>query len=215
MIGVEVRGLQQVLGRLERAQKNIDAGERRLVQQGSFQARRRLVGHLSARTAGSDPFWGPKSPAAGPWMRSRSGQTRARLSPGGVVLKTPVGYQAAVGSPDAHMALHETGGTIAGKQFLRIPTSAALTAGGVDRFRGMSARDIPDSFLVRTKAGKLWVVRETGGKNSRKLEFLYLLVRSVTLRPRGIFAAVAKEMDSWMSKEGRQLVTQVVRQANG
>lgn len=214
MIGVEVKGVHQVLGRLERAQKNIEAGERRLTYMGGVQARRRLRDHVSNRTAGSDPFWGPKSPAAGPWMRSRSGQTRGRIVEG-PVLKTAKGYQVAVGSPDAHMALHEVGGAIAGRQFLRIPTSAALTAGGIDRFKGMSARDIPDSFLVRTKAGRLWVAREVGGKNSRRVEFLYLLKRSVTLRPRGIFAAVAKEMSDWMSKEGRQLVTQVVRQANG
>lgn len=208
MIGARVIGADLVARKLERLGRELDAAEKNLAVKGSLLVRKLLGKRLTGR-APSDPFWGKGSPS-GAFLGSRTGGTRGRLSPGGVAIKVAGRWQAAVGSPDAHMAMHETGGTIQGRQFLRIPTAAAQTAGGQDRNAGRSIRNVPGLFLFRSEAGKLWAaVREAD-----RLTLLYLLVRSVTLRGRGIFAATEREARPQIAALGNAEVRIVTARAN-
>ena len=211
MIGLEVRGVSETQRRLSQVPADLDDAERQTVQQGSIIARRKLVERMS-RSGGSDPFWGRRSPE-GAYLGSRSGKSRQRLSPGGLAFKVGGRWQSMVGSPDRHIEFLEEGGTISGKQYLRIPTAAAQTAGGSDRNRGRSLRDVPGLFLLRSKRGKLWAAMST--HRGRAITLLYLLVRSVTMRPRGLFAAVAREMEPVLRALGGERVASVVRKANG
>jgi hypothetical protein len=129
-----------------------------------------------------------------------------------VVIKTGRGYQAAVGSPDAHVKHLNEGGTVLGKQYLRIPTAAAQLGSGQDRNAGRSIRDIPGAFLQRTRTGKLWAMAPGPGGS---VTFLYLLVRQVHHRPRHFLEATAKEMEPEMVSMGLEGVSALVRKANG
>lgn len=211
MIATKIIGVDRVLAKLERAGVEMDRAEMNTVRQGSIILRRALVQHLSGR-APSDPFWGKGSPS-GAFMGARTGQSRSRLSPGGLAVKQGNRWSAAVGSPDKHVAFQEQGGTIQGRQFLRIPTRAAQTAGGMDRNAGRSIRDIPGSFLMRSRAGNLWAAVRASGDSVPTL--LYMLVRSVTQRARGIFATVRREIEPQIAALGRVEVAAVVRHANG
>lgn len=211
MIGLQVLGADVVAARLRRLGERMDAAERGVAVKGSILLRKLLVKRMSAR-APSDPFWGKGSPA-GPYLGGRTGQTRARLSPGGQAFKFLGRWQAAVGSPDAHVAMHETGGTITGRQFLRIPTAAAQTRGGEDRNKGRSIRDIPGAFLFRSGDGKLWAAFRGAGDS--KVTLLYLLVRSIRLRGRGLFAATAQEIEPQIREIGNAEIRPIVREAHG
>lgn len=211
MISAQVIGAEAVAARIRKLGSDVDRAERAIAERGSLIVRRGLVQHMTG-TATRDPFWGKQSPKTGPFLAGRTGQTRARLSPGGVAVKHAGRWIAAVGSPDAHVLHHETGGTIHGRQYLRIPTAAAQTAGGQDRNVGRSIRDIPGAYLFRSEAGKLWAaVNDSGGRQT----LLYLLVRSVTQRGRGIFAAVRNESQPLITALGGAQVSVAVRSANG
>jgi len=210
VIGAQVFGADRVALRLQKLGVDLDRAEKSIAVRGSLLARKHLVAHLSGK-GGRDPFWGKTSPS-GAFLGGRTGQTRQRLSPGGLAVKHGARWQAAVGSPDAHVAFHEKGGTIQGRQFLRIPTAAAQTGGGQDRNAGRSIRDIPGSYLFRSKAGKLWAaVNDASGEQS----LLYLLVRSITYRGRGIFATVEREVQPLVRALGNAEVKIVTAAANG
>jgi hypothetical protein len=211
VISAQVFGAQSVAARLEKAGHDLDRAEKAIAVRGSLLVRRGLVAHMTGR-ATRDPFWGKGSPS-GAFLGGRTGQTRDRLSPGGVAVKTFGRWTAAVGSPDAHVLMHEVGGTIHGRQFLRIPTAAAQTLGGQDRNVGRSIRDIPGSFLFRSNAGKLWAA--VRGAGDSQITLLYLLVRRVTHRARGLFAAVEREVRPKIVALGAAEVRTVVRDANG
>lgn len=210
MISAQVFGAEQVAARLQKLGVDLDRVEKSVAVRGSLLVRKHLVAHLSGK-GGRDAFWGKTSPS-GAFLGGRTGQTRQRLSPGGLAIKTAGRWSAAVGSPDAHVALHEKGGTIHGRQFLRIPTRNAQTAGGQDRNAGRSIRNLPNVFLFRSRAGKLWAAQSG---TSEKLSLLYLLVRSVTHRGRGIFAAVEREVQPLVRALGNAEVKVVTVQANG
>jgi len=81
----------------------------------------------------------------------------------------------------------ELGGVIepVTSKFLRIPTENAMTAQGIDKMPGPLRATAPEGFfqLVRTKAGRLMLVHDVGGRNARS-EIWYWLVPRVTLPPR-------------------------------
>lgn len=139
----------------------------------------------------NDPFWGVRG-ASGNALGVRSGHTRNSIS--GTVLVGMGGthVQGIVGSPLKHVRLHEEGGTINGSPYLRIPTRVMQTPAGVDRLIGVSARSLPNTAVIRSKRN-LWIV-ETGTPRSKLASqvngfplMLYLLKRSITLRPRRMF----------------------------
>lgn len=210
MISVEVKGAEEVERRLRRLPDDGRSAMEKGLRAGSILLRRNIVNHLSSRMRGPSGFWGPGS-VAGSFLGARTGQTRARISPGGIVFHRGNDMYTAVGSPDPHVLQHEEGGTVRGSQFLRVPTAAALTAGGVDRYTGMSVRGIPGLRVIRTGSGKLWIVRE----ENRKTTFLYLLVRSIRFRSRGMFkAAMAETAPDFIGGMQAQVST-MVRRANG
>jgi hypothetical protein len=111
-----------------------------------------------------------------------------------------------VGSPLRQMKLHELGGTITGKPWLRIPTRASQTAAGVDRLAGVSARTIAGGFIFRSKAANLWIAARQGAN----LVLLYLLRRSVTLRARHIFRDSLRRMTPFIRAEFKSAVGRIV-----
>lgn len=213
-ISVQVKGAKETQARLARASASYDQIAQSAVRMASILMRRKLVQRMTGKFAGRDPFWGKRSPA-GAYLGARSGQTRVRLSPGGVVFRRGDTWTSTVGSPDPHVRLHEHGGIVRGgspKGFLRIPTAVMQTPAGVDRLTGQSAKALGNTFFLRSKAGNLWIA--TRGRR-KELVLLYLLRRFATYRPRGIFAAVHQEMQAEFARIGALNMQTLVRQAGG
>ncbi len=173
----------------------------------SLLIRKALTAELSSKPKRS-AFWGVMG--GSPGLAVRTGRTRARLSPGGRVYRVGKEIIAAVGSPDQHVLDAEEGGTFTTSGFFRIPTAAAQTRAGVDRWAGMSIRNIPGAFLRRSKSGKLWAYWPKPDGDG--VERLYLLVKSVNRAARHIFARVTKETrDDVVRQVGRGVALQVQR----
>ena len=81
-----------------------------------------------------------------------------------------------------HARIHEVGGTITPKKsnWLTIPLRAAKTKSGIARGK---ARDYANTFFIKHKTdpNKLLLVRSLGDDD---IEPLFVLVKSITLRPR-------------------------------
>lgn len=184
MIGVSVKGVEHVRGNLTRARTGVRTAQERGVAKASVLVSRLLREELTGK-AGSSAFWG-KTGAQGNQLAVRSGKTRASITPGGNVIRIGDNVVAAVGSGEESLKRHESGGTFNGTSpggYFRIPTREAQTGAGVDRNAGQSIRNIAGAFLVRTMSGRLWAAIAKG----KSLVLLYLLVKSITLRPRHIF----------------------------
>lgn len=215
-IAISTIGLPRTASNLARAANDLPNDTSRSLQRSALLLQRMLRARVSA-PAGRHPFWGKSSPF-GAALGGRSGKTRQRISVG-PLLKLPsfLGSQmsVAVGSEDRHLAFHEKGGTITGSPYLRIPTAAAQTAAGVDINQGRSVRGVAGYRIIKSKAGNLWIVRELGGANTRRLEFMYLLKRSVRMRPRMIFAVSKMEVEPLANRDANLTVGEVTRRANG
>lgn len=97
----------------------------------------------------------------------------------------------AVGSDIPYAPIHEFGGTITPKRanFLTIPLGAAKTPAGAGRGR---ARDFPNTFVRRSKAGKLIIFQKI---SRNRIIPLFLLVKSVRIPKRPwLKPAVEKNM---------------------
>lgn len=227
MISVSVSGIEEAEARLRAASEDAERGTRKAVYDASIETSRKLKGRFLPRQ-GYHQLWGPMS-ASGSFLTARSGQSKARITQGGDVIERRAGaaveYRAEVGSPDPHIAFLEEGGTIRGSQFLRIPTVYAQTPSGQDRNTGQSAKNIPGTFLIRSKAGRLWIMQKRGPSRTEKartgtLGFraavpLYLLVRSVTQRGRHLFRDTAAEMAPKLDQRLSAEVTRLTERANG
>lgn len=195
MIGLKITGIRETVQKFERLEQDLQALHLRAMKAATVRTRNALFSAMSGVVV-SVPFWGAKSPE-GHILAARSGHTRAALSPGQV-------WQAGehtfgvVGHSEPHVAALEVGATIrpTSGQFLRIPTANVLTGAGVDRYTGMSIRQIPGARLIRTKTGRLWAIRPVGSGRTARIEFLYLLVRSVKLPEKRIFATVTVRMNA-------------------
>ena len=89
--------------------------------------------------------------------------------------------QGSIGAPGIIYAkIQETGGTIKAKnaKFLTIPLKAALNANGTPIMK--SARDWPNTFVARSKAGNLIIFQKRGAQ----IVPLYVLKPSVVIPPR-------------------------------
>lgn len=88
--------------------------------------------------------------------------------------------------------IHELGGEITPtkKKWLTIPLDAAKTASGIMR---ASAMHWPDTFFMTSKKGNLLIMQDRGDADPLPL---FLLVRSVRLKPRLGF------LDTWRKTEG-------------
>jgi hypothetical protein len=145
----------------------------------------------------TDKFWG-RMGARGDWLGSRTGETRKRLSPAGIVVKQGNKLVCSVGSPDAYVARLEEDSTITstGKMF-RIPTAAAQNGSGQDVNTGRSVLGLGGLRVIKLKSGNSWIV----SKNAQgKTIFLYLLKRTVKQRGRHVFERVRAMVDKEADK---------------
>jgi hypothetical protein len=85
-------------------------------------------------------------------------------------------------------------------KYLTVPLPAALTAAGVLRAR---ARDWPNTFIVRTKKGGLFIAHQVGGKP----EFLFALKKEVKVPPRLGF------VDNWQGSEWSQARIEILQES--
>lgn len=161
------------------------------------------------------PFWGRIGTADG--LMVRTGKTRASLTPAFRPLRIGNRTTVSVGSPDQHVLDLEEGGTMsAGAGYFRIPTADAQTHAGVDRWAGMSIRDIPGAHLYRNPISrKLWAYQaEPGALGTGKHRLLYLLTKTVTRQGRHIFSRTAAEQrPAVVAAVGRE-VSLAVQKAN-
>jgi hypothetical protein len=212
VVSVTVKGADRALANLDKAIRDMPRAQERAVSKASILLSKETRNQLTGQK-GSHTFFGTTG-APAPHLGVRTGQTRSRITPGGLVFRHGNTVFSVVGSPDRHVLKHEEGGTILGRQFLRIPLAAAQSPSGAERgeFAGRSLRDVPDVFLRRSKAGNLIAWRAIGGG---KLKALYLLVRSVTLPARGMFKAVRERVTPEVNAIVGGEVSVVTRAANG
>ena len=128
------------------------------------------------------------------------------------ITKTGNGFlEGVVGSSLVYSAIHEDGGIIRPKrsQFLTIP---------VDPLKfpiGTTARDFPNAFFIpenRTPSGKALIARRIGKGKRAQLEVLFVLQRSVKIKPKKYLARAAKRSEPLIAEEfGRGINTAVRR----
>lgn len=214
VIGVQTKGLDETLKRLEGAERGMPTAIERSVARSSLLLARETRLQLSGKGQ-SDVFLGRKG-ATAPFLGARSGGTRSRITPGGQVFRSGDTFFSAVGSPDKYMPMQEEGGTITGNKFLRIPLASAQTGGGTERgeFKGRSLRDVPGIFLVRSHGGRLFAARSRGRGRGARVEFLYLLTRSVRIPARHPFQAVRERVAPEVNRMTGGEVETVMRKAN-
>jgi hypothetical protein len=138
-------------------------------------------------TAGSNELFG-KTGGAGDSLATVTGHAKRSIVRR--VFAKVLQVVGVVGSPLSYVRMHEVGGTVRGKSYLRIPTKFAKTAAGADRNAGRSARAIPNTAIFRSRSGNLWVweVGTARAKASpRGIIPLYLLKPSIKLRARHMF----------------------------
>lgn len=236
MIGVTVTGVDKVTKNLRGARAGTGPATARGVRLGVAIVNRAWKLELS-RKGEVDAFWG-KGGATDDGLAVRTGRTRASIT--GEQFRSGDTYVGVVGSKEKHLKDHEDGATLAGTSpggFHRIPTAAAKTAAGVDRNAGRSIRDILNAFIFRSRKGSLWAaIHTTAGQNPIRslaartafrtaqraaigmvasgMTLLYLLVKSITLRPRKIAARVRREQEKPVVEALRSQVSIVVAQAN-
>lgn len=182
--------------RFARTPKALANATRRTMETATVMVEADLKRNALTGTKGRDPFWGVTG-ASGSALGVRSGHTRRSIARA-VFTLPPAAVVGTIGSPLPQMKLHEQGGTVQGKPWLRIPTAVMQTAAGVDRLAGRSARTLPNTTIIKSRKGALWIA-EVGTPRSRLAAelngvplLLYKLVRSVTLRPRRIFTETLK-----------------------
>lgn len=210
-LNVQVNGDKEIARKLAVLQHELPAANERSVAAGGFIVLRELQQRLSGQPRG-DAFWG-RGGAVGDFLTTRSGKTRQRLV-GGQVMTAPDGSAfTSVGSPDRYMLAHETGGRFSTSGFFRIPTAAAQTASGVDRFMGRSIRG-SGMKLIRTRTGKLWAVLESGVRAAR-VTFMYLFVKSIKLPARHPFEGARKDAEPKVFRVFGNNIAATVRRNGG
>jgi len=135
--------------------------------------------------AGASGFWG-KTGAGGDSLAVVTGHTRRTIV--SRVFSRALSIIGVIGSPLKSFAMHEFGGTIRGRPYLRIPTAWMKKPSGQDRLSGRSARTLPGTAVFRSRAGNLfvWQRRPTGPVP------LYMLKTSVKLRARHMLGHLLK-----------------------
>lgn len=175
-----------------------------------------LKAHALTGKKGQDAFWGVTG-ATGDALGVRTGHTRRSIATA-VFGAFPAGVVGTVGSALRQMKLHEEGGTITGKPWLRIPTRVMQRPGsGTDALAGKSARSLPNTFILKSKSGNLWIAE--GGTPRAKLAqelngvplLLYMLVHSITLRARRPFAGTLARVRGRVGKLFGAMFTATVR----
>lgn len=211
MIGVSVKGADRAAANLKTASREVLTAQEVGVRRSTALIERSLKLELSER-GGQDAFWG-KTGSPGSGLAVRTGRTRASVTGGGASFRVGDRVVGVVGSKEVHLKLHEDGATVPGtspRGYARIPTGAAQTGAGADRWAGTSIRNIPGAFLLQSKTGRLWAAMRSGNR----LTLLYLLVKSVHLRARSIFQRISRKETPNVVAIMKQQISLVVNKAN-
>lgn len=171
---------------------------------------------LLRQSQSRDPFWGVTGTKAPVGLGVRTGNTfKQVIATGRVYNDMAGGIWTFIAHPGQHIKQLEDGGVVKGNPWLKIPTRAAQTPSGADRWPSGKA---PNSFIwptkkmVNFKGGRPkrpWIVTAAGGK----LTLLYMLTTSVTLRPHHTFATLNRAMGERMLELGRGAMAAIVREA--
>lgn len=124
-------------------------------------------------------------------LQKRSGKGIQSIMRSRLVMEGPTLNDIMASMDTGTMTIHETGGTIAARnvRFLTIPLPAALDRRGLPKKR--SARDWPNTFVRRSRAGNLIIFQRT----RTGLVPLYLLKPSVRIPARlGMARTVEQEI---------------------
>ena len=122
-----------------------------------------------------------KENASGPIIHVRSGRLRSSIGSytfgSDKELVGRVGSGQRTGQPVKYAGILETGGTIrpVKAKMLAIPLKAALTSAGVPRY---TPREVPNSFIMRTKNGNLMIFAKSGKK---RITPMFALVKSAKI----------------------------------
>lgn len=90
------------------------------------------------------------------------------------------------GIASKYTLIQEEGGTIVGKPWLTIPLAGNLTAAGIPRFksaRALQSNPEMKTFLATMPSGKM-LIGQRVGRGGKQTRWLWVLLRSVTLKPR-------------------------------
>lgn len=205
ILDVRQNGLGSTMAALRNGRNAIKPGLRSFIERETLMLESDIKAKSLTGAKGSHPFWGVTG-ARGDALGVRSGSTRRSVvrrvfEAGGDVV-------GAVGSPLPQIKLHEHGG-VTGPA--RIPTAAMQTAAGVDRYAGISARNIPGLFLLRSRAGNLWAAfREAGA-----LRLAYLFKPFVLHRPRKMFTRALERNQRGIVDRARAFGVRISAQLNG
>lgn len=117
-----------------------------------------------------------------PYLQKRSGRGIKSIMDSRIVLEGPALNDVSASMSTGTMTIHETGGVITARRarYLTIPLPAALDRRGVAK--KASARDWPNTFVVRTRRGNLLIMQRQPG--NRRPIALYLLKTSVRIPAR-------------------------------
>lgn len=144
-------------------------------------------------------------------MRRRTGDLLrsivGRVESSGSTLDVVIGVRRDLGYP----WLQEQGGKITPKRgkFLAIPTGPALTGAGVHRYS--SPRDVPGLRFQAIRGGAMGLlVRDVPGRRARS-EIYYILVRSVTIRPKRYLLDAATEARAGLPERLRARLQAVIQ----
>lgn len=200
MIGfsLSTRGVAEVEARLSAIPVKADTAGKKALGGLGLQAGELLTKTILRQPQRTDSFWGVMGTMSPFGLGRRGGKTAQGIVATGQVYQTPDGgLHTFVGGRDRHLAQLEDGGRVSGSPFLKIPTKAAQKPAGDARW---APRERPaGSFIWPTRkmqgaaAGgrrSLWIVRRDG----KRLEFLYLLKRSITHRSHRSFATLREMM---------------------
>lgn len=116
-------------------------------------------------------------------VKTRSGRLRNSMGEetkaDGSIIKTLIGSMGVI-----YARIQEFGGLIKPKRgkYLAIPLAAAKTGAGVPRYA--SPRDVPDLVFLRSKKGNPILAKKVGKGKRARLVPMFVLVTSVTLKPR-------------------------------
>lgn len=192
-------GKQGASARLRRLPKLLRAEQTAAMERAVRMVEADLKANSLTGKKGSDAFWGVTG-ASGDALGVRTGHTRRSIVGRTFVGAGGTAVTGTVGSALPQMKLHEQGGEVHGRPWLRVPTKVMQTPAGVDSLAGRSAKTLPNTAVIKSRTGKLWIV-EVGTARARLAQeiqgfplMLYMLVRSVKMRARKPFTRCLERM---------------------
>lgn len=204
-LSVVTRGNKRAQRRLKNSRSTIKRGLTNGIEEATFKVQGRLKRDtLRGRKGRSDLFGvtGAKKHRLGMRSGKTSKSVRARVFTRGDVVVGVVGSRSKV------LQTHEKGGTIKGSPFLRIPTKFSQTGAGIDRNAGRKlSKGTPNTAVFPARSGVLFIWQV------KPLRPLYLLKRSIKLRPRRMFKTtlrlMGREIDKVLGKSVRKIAVRL------